>query len=68
MNIEELKAEGRYHADIALSLGDEQGSIEATIQAYRENLQDTMTEKGLGEFADIALRSYDLFIQSKLGA
>ncbi len=66
MNTEELKAEGKYAALIALSMGDEHGSIKETVQAYRENLQDTMSEKGLGNVADVALRAYDYYIESNI--
>lgn len=64
MNTQEMKEKGRWAADVALSLGDEQGSIQDTIAAYRENLIDTLNDDGLSEWLPIALNAYDQQIQN----
>lgn len=56
------KAMGKHHADIALDQKDEFGTVKATIQAYRENLQDTMQELRIDSWLDVALDAYDRHI------
>jgi hypothetical protein len=59
VNNETIKALGKRHASVALDQGDEFGSVSLTIQAYRENLSDTLAEQGLLAWEWLALDSYD---------
>ena len=56
------KAMGKRHADIALDQKDEFGTVKATIEAYRENLADTLDEMRMSSWADVALDAYDRHI------
>jgi hypothetical protein len=59
VNNETIKALGKHHASVALDQGVEFGSVSLTIQAYRENLSDTLAEQGLLEWEWLALDAYD---------
>jgi hypothetical protein len=59
VNNETIKALGKSHASVALDQGEEFGSVSLTIQAYRENLSDTLAEQGLLEGEWLALDAYD---------
>lgn len=62
MSYDGAKAMGKRHADIALDQKDEFGSVATTIQAYRENLMDTMEEMRISSWSDVALDAYDRHI------
>jgi len=62
ISMDAAKAMGKRHADIALDQKDEFGSVQTTIQAYRENLQDTLDEMRLSSWAEVALDAYDRHI------
>lgn len=64
VNNDTIKALGKRHASVALDQGAEFGSVPLTIQAYRENLQDTLTELGLDSWAWMALDSYDRHVNN----
>jgi hypothetical protein len=59
VNNETIKAMGKRAASIALDQGDEFGTIQDTIQAYRENLSDTLSEEGLLSWEWMAIDAYD---------
>ena len=62
---ESIKAMARYAALIAIDQQDEFGTVNTTIQAYRENLMDTLKEQGLTDWEDIAIDTYDRYISDK---
>lgn len=61
---ETIKALGKRHASVALDQGSEYGSVSVTIQAYRENLQDTLAEQGLEAWTWLALEAFDRHIEA----
>jgi len=53
---------GKRMAFVALDAGAEMGTVELTIEAYRENLSDTLNDEGNAEWVGIARDAFDAAI------
>lgn len=68
MDKQEIKKIAERAAFVAIDQKDEFGSVEATINAYRDNLVDTLNDEGYAEWRDDALDHYDEMVKGSYKA
>ncbi len=56
---------GRFIAVMALDQKDLHGSVQDTIDSYRENVRDTLNEHRASEHEPDAFAAFDAYIASK---